>query len=96
LGNRKTPCEINHMEIALERIGLPVKCRKCGKKGNVRPRTDYGGWHKSRFMLRSMNKWFCPEHAQIGKDMDKRFTMKFEPPAKKEDVKENLYKLLED
>lgn len=60
------------MDQALLKVGLPVKCRKCRKEGRVKPK-NYGGWHKSQILRFKPNKWFCPEHAEIGKDMDERF-----------------------
>lgn len=88
------------MDQALEKIGLPVKCRKCRKAGNVIPRTDYGGWYKSKILRMRPNKWFCPEHAQIGSDMDDNFYMRYATPEPKpivqtEETVEDLYKLLD-
>lgn len=85
------------MEEYILRVGLPVKCRKCGAKGDVIPRTDYGGWYKSK-MLRKSNKWFCPEHYQVAKDMDDRFYKLSKTPEVKivpMDTVDELYKLLD-
>ena len=83
------------MEPALIAVGLPVKCRKCGKKGFVKPRTDYGGWYKSRLLRRTTRKWFCPEHAEKGEKMDKNFYERYKTPEPVESTEEELYKLLD-
>jgi len=48
------------MEWAIDRVGLPVTCRKCKAKGFVKPRTDYGGWSRWR-ALRGPSTWYCPK-----------------------------------
>jgi len=82
----------------LIKVGLPVKCRKCGEKGFVRPRSDYGGWYRSKMLRLTRNKWFCPEHYEIGRKMDNRFYENYktpDPEPEPEDTTEALYKLLD-
>lgn len=84
-------------EAALIEVGLPVKCRKCKKKGVVKP-NNYGGWYKCKIFGRSPNKWFCPEHYDIANDMEDRFyqmSVTPEPEPSKEDEIEELYNLLD-
>lgn len=86
------------MEAALEQVGLPVKCRKCRKKGFVKPRTDYGGWYKSKLLRFKPNRWFCPKHYEIGRKMDNHFYENYrtpDPEPEPENVEDELYKLLD-
>lgn len=85
------------MEEALIKIGLPVKCRKCRKEGRVRPH-NYGGWYKSKLLRMKSDKWFCPEHAKIGEDMDNRFYERYrtpDPQSKSTESLDELYKILD-
>lgn len=83
------------MEQALIKVGLPVKCRKCGKKGFVKPGTDYGGWFGSRlFKLRHL-RWYCPKHAKIGKAVDDRFFEHCRDPEPAPDAIADLYAILD-
>lgn len=92
------------MEEVLVRVGLPVKCRKCKKKGFVKPNTDYGGWYKSKFYRLQHLKWYCPKHYEIGRKVDNQFYENYKTPdpnseevpqAKVEATTEELYKLLD-
>ncbi len=84
-------------------VGFPVKCRKCGEKGFVKPRTDYGGWYKSKLLRMSVKRWFCPEHYEIGRKMDNHFYENYLTPdpydakelAAIEETQDELYKLLD-
>ena len=49
------------MEEVIIRVGLPVKCRLCDARHNVKPCTDYDGWGKLKTVVRT--SWYCPEHA---------------------------------
>lgn len=90
------------MDQAIIQVGLPVKCAygDCKATGFVKPASDYGGWYKSRlFRFRISKRWFCPKHAQKGKDIDKKFYEMTKTPAPaaepaKETV-EDLYALLD-
>ena len=85
------------MDEVLLKIGFPVNCRKCRVEGRVRPQTDYGGWYKST-LLRKSNRWFCPEHHDIGKQMDNGFYARYatpEPVEAPEETVDELYKLLD-
>lgn len=87
------------MEYALLKVGLPVKCRKCRVKGFVKPH-DYQGWYKSRLLRMKPNKWFCPEHFEVGKAMDDRFYKEYDTPAPEpieivEGTTEALYALID-
>lgn len=91
------------MEQALLQVGLPVICGfgDCGLKGFVKPK-NYDGWYKSRLLRGQLTKrWFCPDHAIEGKNIDNKFydetaTPAPEPPVPTtEDKLENLYKELE-
>lgn len=89
------------MEEALIHIGLPVKCRKCKKRGFVKPNTDYGGWYKSKFYRLQRLKWYCPKHYEIGRKVDNQFYENYKTPdpypkqAKIENTVDELYKLLD-
>jgi hypothetical protein len=86
------------MDEYLIQVGLPVKCRKCRTEGRVKPATDYSGWYKSRVLRMRLNKWFCPEHAEIGKNMDDHFYQRYATPAPvdtPETTVDELYKLLD-
>lgn len=88
------------MEEALIHIGLPVKCRCCDNRGFVKPCSDYGGWYKSKFYRLKRLKWFCPEHYEIGRDVDNKFYENYKTPdpynAKDvPSIEEELYALLD-
>lgn len=87
------------MEEALIRYGLPVKCRKCKKKGVVKPATDYNGWYKSK-LFRKSNRWFCPEHYNVGKQADDNFYVRISQPVVIEENDESdlekFYKLIDE
>jgi hypothetical protein len=72
------------------------------KKGFVKPRSDYGGWYKSKlFRFRPRKRWYCPEHHDFGKHRDDHFYDRYktpEPPVEEkvtESTTEELYKLLD-
>lgn len=87
------------MEEAIERVGLPVKCRTCGKKGRVKPRTDYGGWFRWKLITRTL--WYCPTHGMLGmhrKEVLESTYVTPEPdpePVSVESDLDELYKLLD-
>lgn len=91
------------METAIEVVGLPVKCRKCGEKGFVKPRSDYGGWYKSKLFRLKRAKWYCPEHYEIGRKVDNHFYDNYLTPHPYtkteleviEETQDELYKLLD-
>ena len=92
------------MDQALIQVGLPVQCAygDCGQKGFVKPRSDYGGWYKSKlFRFRPRKRWYCPEHHDFGKQRDDHFYDRYktpEPPVEEkvtESTTEELYKLLD-
>jgi hypothetical protein len=92
------------METALEYgLGLPVTCGygDCGQKGFVKPRTDYGGWYKSKiFRFKPRKKWFCPNHYEHGRQIDNRFYANYMTPDPYPDtgegsIEEQLYALLD-
>lgn len=71
------------MDEALIQVGLPVKCRKCRKEGRVKPLfvdPDHGGWYKSKLLRSTPNRWFCPEHYEIGREMDNHFYENYKTP----------------
>lgn len=87
------------MEQGLIEVGLPVKCYKCKKNGFVKPRTDYGGWYKSKLFRFKRLRWFCPEHYEVGRAIDNKFYENYKTPdpyPEPEDATEELYKLLDD
>lgn len=53
------------MEHVIEKLGLPVKCHICKTRGNIKPRTDYGGWSRWK-PLRGAYIWYCPDHPGAG------------------------------
>ena len=77
------------MEPALLNVGLPVLCAgatdeaiRCDLRGFVKPGTDYSGWYKSKLLRGySTKRWFCPEHASDGKEIDDRFYARYQTPA---------------
>lgn len=82
------------MDEVLVKVGLPVKCRKCRVRGFIKPGSDYGGWFKSKLFTRPHLRWYCPEHAEIGKAVDARFnTMGI--TALPDTTEEELYALLD-
>ncbi len=86
------------VEEVLQRVGLPVKCSTCAATGYVKPRTDYGGWYKSRLFRKTLKKkWYCPEHAAAGKHTDDYFYQitATPPPSVEASTEEELYKLLD-
>lgn len=90
------------MDQALIQVGLPVKCRKCLAPGFVKPNSDYGGWYKSKmFRMFPRNRWYCPEHYEIGRSVDNKFYENYKTPdpypekPKVEATVEDLYKLLD-
>lgn len=91
------------MEEALLQVGLPVSCAygDCEAHAFVKPRTDYGGWYKSKFFrFRFKKRWFCPEHYEAGREIDNRFydNWKTPDPYNENDtasIEEELYKLLD-
>lgn len=60
------------MDNALSQVGLLVKCRKCLKESRVAPGTDYNGWFKSKIFTTWRLRWYCPEHYEIGENVDKK------------------------
>jgi hypothetical protein len=83
------------VDMAIELVGCPVKCRKCYAKGMVKPGTDYGGWYKSRFYRLQKYKWYCPEHRAIGEKVDWQFYESNKTPEPKLSTEDELYKLLD-
>lgn len=86
------------MEAALYSVGLPVTCRHCGEKGFVKPHTDHGGWYKSKLFRTKRIRWYCPEHYQMGRDVDNKFYENYKTPDPEptpEDATAELYKLLD-
>jgi hypothetical protein len=88
------------MDPALTKVGLPVSCAfgDCETKGFVKPKSDYGGWYKSRLFRFKRKRWFCPKHFEEGKAIDDKFYEKYKTPVAKlppEDATEALYKLLD-
>ena len=80
-------------------IGLPVKCRKCKTPGQVKPK-NYGGWYKSKMFRFKRLKWYCPEHYELGREVDNKFYENYKTPdpypaEKFEDTVDKLYKLLD-
>lgn len=79
------------MDEALRQVGLPVHCAgvddqqmRCEAQGLVKPDKHYGGWYKSK-LLRGHStpltkRWFCPEHARQGKELDDRFYQRYATP----------------
>lgn len=57
---------------AVAQIGLPVVCKKCGAQSRVCPGTDYGGWFKSQIFTTWRLRWYCSEHYELGKEVDKK------------------------
>lgn len=91
------------MDQGLAHVGLPVTCAygDCEETGFVKPRSDYGGWYKSKFYrLKPRKRWFCPKHYEKGRELDNRFydnsrTPDPYPEQKIDDVEAELYKLLD-
>lgn len=92
------------MDEAIRQVGLPVHCRKCEVAGFVKPGTDYGGWYKSKKYRTTNNRWFCPEHYEIGRKVDNDFFQRSPTPdpyseeekqKQIESTEEELYKLLD-
>lgn len=91
------------MDEALLQVGLPVKCRVCPATTLVKPMTDYNGWYKSKTMRGGLTKrWFCPEHAGPGQEVDESPMNIYiprsaanQPPEVNEDPTDELYKLLD-
>ena len=90
------------MEAALEAVGLPVSCAfgDCEVKGFVKPRTDYGGWYKSKLFRFKRKRWFCPDHYEHGRAIDNKFYENFKTPDpytddETEHAVNELYKLLD-
>lgn len=90
------------MDQALIQIGLPIKCAygDCDIKGFVKPHSDYAGWYKSK-MFRKLyhQRWFCPGHYQMGREMDNKFYENYKTPDPEPDVTDTvdeLYKLLDE
>ncbi|HYG84609.1 MAG TPA: hypothetical protein VD907_07085 [Verrucomicrobiae bacterium] len=84
------------MDHALLEIGLPVKCRTCGKRGFVKPGTDHDGWWRIKLLGKS--KWYCPDDAPKGQAMHQSIEDRYrtpEPVAESPSVEEELYKLLD-
>jgi hypothetical protein len=87
-------------EEVIERIGLPVKCHTCKKRGFVKPRTDYGGWYKYKPIGRSII-WYCPGEAEQVKQWRQGFQDRYATPAPSQEAvakastEEELYKLLD-
>lgn len=86
------------MDEALLQVGLPVKCKRCGVKGSVKPRTDYNGWFRWRLM-RGASRWYCPEHAPLGvvakQNMEVAMRAVQEPEQEELSSEEALYALLD-
>lgn len=84
-------------EIAIDKFGLPVKCRKCGAKGFVKPGTNYGGWWRNKLSRRSI--WYCPDHAHNGSAMKDNIENRYKTPEPEQppepSAEEELYKLLD-
>lgn len=90
------------MEQAILAVGLPVTCIDCGAKGSVKPRSDYGGWYKSRLLRNRAKKWYCPSHAVKYKKVEDRFlsggyskNTPIEVETKEKSVEEQLYDLID-
>lgn len=80
-------------------VGMPVTCRQCKVKAFVKPNTDYDGWYKSKIFRFKRLRWFCPEHYEIGREIDNRFYENYktpDPEPEPENVEAELYNLLED
>jgi len=85
------------MDEALIQVGLPVKCRTCGKKGYVKPHTDYNGWYRWK-LLREVSRWYCPDDAPKGVAMKQNMDDGYPTPELEtapEDIEAELYKLLD-
>lgn len=81
------------MDFAIDKIGLPVKCTRCNKKGFIKPRTDYGGWYRIKILRKY--RWYCPEHNESATNFHNNFKEQYKTPQK-DRTEEELYKLLED
>lgn len=94
------------MEQALLQVGLPVTCAfgDCDTTGFVKPRSDYGGWYKSKLFRFKRKRWYCPEHYEKGREIDNRFYQNYATPHPYPDeeakailsTEEELYKLLDE
>ena len=82
------------MDFAIDKIGLPVKCTRCSKKGFVKPRTNLDGWYRIKILRKY--RWYCPEHNESATNFYNNFEEKYRTPDPEISTEEELYKLLED
>lgn len=82
------------MEETLIQVGLPVRCRKCRERGFIKAGSDYNGWFKSKIFKQPHLRWYCPDHAKIGKAVDDRFNT-VGITAAPDTTEEELYALLD-